>query len=285
MIRALFAILRTIWKTIFYFLVVIGLIVAFFIWKGLDARSNAGREAAHHEKTFKKLEVSDEREPTTYLVKGSKELPDSMKYDTSKWLNKIYKFNDYYGIDAEVHSLEGYIGQFDEVYVFADKTRGVAYVFDTSGFVWGYFNKNFTNPRFHVDDFEAVYDANELWKGIMLRDEARADTDWYSLEEGNAPFSKKESFLGIENRDIPTKALKEYGTLTVTFPDSGAEEDLAVYTFGESVYVVNSEGIIVGESVGIGDTDWEDWATRQGDSYRISLEIYLKKADIVLYEK
>lgn len=108
MIRTLFAILRTIWKMIFYFLVVIGLIVAFFIWKGLDARSNAGREAARHEKTFKKLEVSDEREPTTYLVKGSKELPDSMKYDTSKWLNKIYKFNDYYGIDAEVHSLERY---------------------------------------------------------------------------------------------------------------------------------------------------------------------------------
>lgn len=56
-------------------------------------------------------------------------------------------------------------------------------------------------------------------------------------------------------------------------------------TIGESVYVVNSEGIIVGESVGIGDTDWEDWATRQGDSYRINLEIYLKKSDIILYEK
>ena len=89
MVRALFAFLETLWKMIFFVLLVIGLIVLFFVWKGLDARSNAGREAARHETTMKKLEVSSDREPVTYLVKGTKALPDNMKYDTSRWMNEI----------------------------------------------------------------------------------------------------------------------------------------------------------------------------------------------------
>lgn len=285
MVRALFAFLETLWKMIFFVLLVIGLIVLFFVWKGLDARSNAGREAARHETTMKKLEVSSDREPVTYLVKGTKALPDNMKYDTSRWMNEIYQFNEYYGIDAEVHSLEPYVGQNDEVYVFSDKKRGVAYVLDTSGHVWGYFNKNFVEPTLHSDDFDKVYDANELWKGVMLKDEARADTNWYIPKEGKMPFDKKESFMGIDNRVIPSVKLKDYGTLNVTFPDSGKEEVLAIYTFNDSVYLVNKEGVIVGQSVEIGDTDWEDWATSQGNSYRIAPKINLKTVDIILYEK
>ena len=44
-------------------------------------------------------------------------------------------------------------------------------------------------------------------------------------------------------------------------------------------------GVIVGQSVEIGDTDWEDWATSQGNSYRIAPKINLKTVDIILYEK
>lgn len=285
MISTFFSILRAIWKIIVFVLVVIGLIVCFFIWRGLDARSNAGRKAARHEATIHKLKISEGRSPVTYLVEGTKELPTSMKYDTSKWMNQIYKFNEYYGIDAEVHSLKPYVGQNDEVYVFADKVRGVAYVLDTSGYVWGYFNKKFVDPTSNVDDFEKVYDENELWQGIMLKDEARPSTNWYSVEEGHMPFDKKESFLGVENREVPSEKLKEYGTLRVTFPDSTKEDVLAIYTSSNSVWIVNSEGIIVGKSVEIGDTVWEDWAGSQGNSYHISTKIKLKKVDILIFEK
>ena len=96
---------------------------------------------------------------------------------------------------------------------------------------------------------------------------------------------KKESFMGIDNRVIPSVKLKDYGTLNVTFPDSGKEEVLAIYTFSDSIYLVNKEGVIVGQSVEIGDTDWEDWATSQGNSYRIAPKINLKTVDIILYEK
>ncbi|HEL2007978.1 TPA: hypothetical protein TZS81_002013 [Streptococcus suis] len=285
MLETFFEILRTIWKLIFYVLVVIGLIVTFLIWKGLDARSNAGREAARHQATMRKLEISDGREPVTYLVKGTKEIPNNMKYDTSKWMGEIYKFNDYYGINAEVHSLEPYVGQHDEVYIFSDNIRGVAYVLDTSGYVWGYFNKNFVEPTTNADDFDKVYDANELWKGVMLKDEARASTSWYTIEEGKMPFNKREYFVGIENRNIPSEKLKEYGTLRVTYPDSGEEEVLAIYTFSGTAYIANTEGFLVGQSVGIGDDDWESWASTQGTTYRINGMINLRNLDMLIYKR
>ncbi|HEL9639627.1 TPA: hypothetical protein U0K45_002146 [Streptococcus suis] len=285
MLETFFEILRTIWKLIFYVLVVIGLIVTFLIWKGLDARSNAGREAARHQATMRKLEISDGREPVTYLVKGSEEIPDNLKYDQSTWMEEIYRFNDYYGIDAQTQSLEPYVGQHNEVFVFADELRGVAYVFDISGTVWGYFNKNFVEPTYNTGDFTKVYDANELWEGVMLKDEVRANASWYSIEEGNIPFSKKESFVGIENRIIPFEKLEEYGSLTVTYPDSGKEEVLAIYTFSDSIYIINDEGVLVGQSVEIGDEDWEGWANSQGTTYHINDIIKLREVDIIIYEK
>lgn len=167
MIEFILGVLKGIWKAIVIIGVVVAILMGFLTWKGLDARSQAGREAARHEQTMKELKIRKGRRQTSYLVKFDKDIPNRFKYNTLL-SESVWSFLDYYGLDIPSQDLESYVGEGGDYIILKDENRGNYFVLSyKTGECLGYLTRNVVEPKYHKGELEAIYDVNTLAVGYV----------------------------------------------------------------------------------------------------------------------